>query len=171
MRKSSFKLRIPPIAVWLVALAAIAVALLVVEKDFLWKVQEMNLFQSTPLFFNDMMLMPGGLLSYVGTFLTQFLHYPWLGVLILSACWLLLMWLVKRTFQLPGKWVLSTLIPVVLLLLTIVDMGYWVYILKLQGYGLSVVCRGNTACGLSSSPSPQSWGIRCSASTALLPHC
>ena len=134
MRKSSFKLRIPPIAVWLVALAAIAVALLVVEKDFLWKVQEMNLFQCTPLFFNDMMLMPGGLLSYVGTFLTQFLHYPWLGVLILSACWLLLMWLVKRTFQLPGKWVLSTLIPVVLLLLTIVDMGYWVYILKLQGH-------------------------------------
>ena len=120
--------------VWIAGLAVIAFALLFFEKDFLWKVQEMNLFQNSSLFFKQQMVVPGGMLTYLGTYLTQFLYYPWLGVLMLVGCWLLVMWLTKRAFRLPGKWALLSLVPVVLLLLTIVDMGYWVYILKLRGH-------------------------------------
>ena len=67
MKKISF------IAVWLLALAAIACALLVYENDLLWKVQEMNLFLNTPLYFKQQMVVSGGLLTYIGTFFTQFL--------------------------------------------------------------------------------------------------
>ncbi len=128
MRKLSF------LAVWLLALAAIACALLVYEKDLLWKVKEMNLFLHTALFFKQQMVVSGGMLTYISTFFTQFLYYPTLGVLLLCACWLLLMGLTKRTFQVPDKWAVLMLIPVALLLLTIVDMGYWVYMLKLRGH-------------------------------------
>ena len=128
------KSRLYNIIIWTVGLAIIAFAMLYYEKDFLWKVQEMNLFQHTSLFFKQQMVVPGGMLTYLGTFLTQFLYYPWLGILLLSGCWLLLMWLTKRAFHIPVKWALAMFVPVTLLLLTIVDMGYWVYILKLRGH-------------------------------------
>lgn len=128
MKKRSF------IAVWLLALVAIACALLVYENDLLWKVQEMNLFLNTSLYFKQQMVVSGGMLTYLGTFFTQFFYHPALGVLLLCAWWLLLMALAKRTFQVPDKWAVLMLIPVALLLLTIVDMGYWVYMLKLRGH-------------------------------------
>jgi len=123
-----------PIAVWAVALSVIAGALLFLESDFLWKVQEGNLFLETSLFFREQMVVPGGLLSWIGTFLTQFFYVPWLGTLLLCLLWLLLMWLVKRAFLLSAEWSALSLVPVGLLLLTIVDMGYWLYMLKLQGH-------------------------------------
>ena len=123
-----------PIAVWAVALSVIAGALLFLESDFLWKVQEGNLFLETSLFFREQMVVPGGLLSWIGTFLTQFFYVPWWGTLLLCLLWLLLMWLVKRAFLLSAEWSALSLVPVGLLLLTIVDMGYWLYMLKLQGH-------------------------------------
>ncbi len=122
------------IAVWLLALVAIACALLVYENDLLWKVQEMNLFLNTSLYFKQQMVVSGGMLTYIATFFTQFLYHPTLGVLMLCAWWLLLMALAKRTFQVPDKWAVLMLIPVALILLTIVDMGYWIYMLKLRGH-------------------------------------
>ena len=112
----------------------VAVALLFLENDLLWKLQEQNLFLNTSMFFNEQMLVPGGLLSWASTYLTQFFFYPWLGTMVLCTCWLLLMWVVKRAFKVPGQWPALMLIPVALLLLTIVDMGYWVYMLKLPGH-------------------------------------
>ena len=41
------------IIIWIAALAAVACGLLIYESDFLWKVQELNLFLDTPLFFRD----------------------------------------------------------------------------------------------------------------------
>ena len=123
-----------PIATTLVALVAAAVALLACESNLLWKLQEQNLFLDTSLFFHEQMVVPGGLLSWAGTYLTQYFYYPWLGTVLLCACWLLLMWVVKRAFQVADRWSALTLVPVALLLLTIVDMGYWVYFLKLPGH-------------------------------------
>ena len=118
---------------WILALAAIACGLLVYESDFLWKVQELNLFMNTPLFFRQQMVVPAGILTYLGTWLTQLFYYPWLGVAVLSGWWLLLLWLLKRTFAVPARWTALLLIPIALLLLTNVDLGYWIYMLKLRG--------------------------------------
>lgn len=120
--------------VWAAGLALIAFALLFFESDLLWKAQELNLFQHSAIFFRHHMMVPGGMLAYAATFLTQFFYYPWLGVLILIVCWLLLMWLVGRAFHLPGRWALLAFVPVVCLLLTIVDTGYWLYIMKFHGH-------------------------------------
>ena len=122
------------IAVWLVVLVVIAGALLLYEGDLLWKAQQLNLFLCTSLFFHEQLVVPGGLLTWVGTFFTQFFHWPWVGVTLLCGWWLLLMALIRRTFRVPRLWSGLMLIPVGLLLLTIVDMGYWLYMLKLQGH-------------------------------------
>ena len=119
---------------WIVALAAIACGLLYFESNLLWKVQELNLFLQTSLFFKQQMVVPAGMLTYIGTWLTQLFYYPWLGVAVLCLCWLLLLWLLKRAFAVPARWASLLLIPVALLLLTNVDLGYWIYMLKLRGH-------------------------------------
>ncbi|MBP5338562.1 MAG: hypothetical protein J6Z14_04560 [Prevotella sp.] len=118
----------------LLTIAVVAVLLLVLEGDFLWKVQEQNLFLATPLFFKEQLVVPGGFLSWLGAFFTQFLYHPWVGVLLIAVWWLLLAWLVGRAFRLNGWLSLLSVVPVVLILVTIVDMGYWVYMLKLRGH-------------------------------------
>ena len=126
--------RIIPFLPWLVALLLIAFALLYFENDLLWKVQQYNLFLDTPLFFSEKMLVPGGFLSYVSCFFTQFFFHPWMGVVWLCAWWLLLMWLIKRTFRIANYKVFLTVIPVALLLIANMDLGYWHYFMRLRGY-------------------------------------
>ena len=125
---------IPAFTLPVLSLVVIGSLLLIFESDFLWRLQENNLFLNSKIFFKEQMLEPGGFLSWVGTWFTQFFFHPWLGVLILCAWWLLLMWLVQRTFRISLWWMPITIIPVLFLLVTIVDMGYWVYILKLRGH-------------------------------------
>ena len=119
---------------WLGALLLIAFALLSSEADLLWKVQQYNTFLDTPLYFREQMLVPGGFLSYVGSYFTQFFFHPWVGVLMLCGWWLLLMWLTKRTFRIPGSWVVVALIPVAMLLVMDMSLGYWHYFMRLRGY-------------------------------------
>jgi hypothetical protein len=44
------------------------------------------------------------------------------------------MWLTKRTFCLPDRWSIVTLIPVAILLTANMSLGYWVYTLGMRGY-------------------------------------
>lgn len=126
--------RFIPVFTWLGALLLIAFALLLFESDLLWKVQQYNLFLDTPLFFSEKMLVPGGFLSYVSCFFTQFFFHPWMGVVWLCAWWLLLMWLIKRTFRVPNNKAFLALVPVALLLIANMDLGYWHYFMRLRGY-------------------------------------
>ncbi len=119
---------------WIGALLLIAIALLCYESDLLWKVQQYNLFLDTSLFFHEQMLVPGGFLSYISCFFTQFFYHPWLGVLLLCGWWLLLMWLTKRTFRIPDNWAVLSLIPVAVLLVANMCIGYWIYMMRLRGY-------------------------------------
>ena len=119
---------------WIAALALIAGLLLGYERFVMWKIQEQNLFLDTPLFFRELMVQPGGLLSYAGCFLTQLLYYPVLGVAVLCALWWLLLWLMRRTFCVSETWAPLLLVPVALLLVANVDMGYWIYPVKLRGW-------------------------------------
>ena len=97
----------------------------------LWMAQEQNLFLHTPLFFEQQMVKAGGLLTWMGCYLTQFFYYPMLGAGVLCLLWAFLMWLLQRVFRLDSLWV--TLVPVSCLLLTITTLGYWLYYLKLPG--------------------------------------
>ena len=122
------------IIIWLVALVVIASVMLLFEKDQLWKIQELNLFLNSMIFFKEQMVVAGGLLTWVGCWFTQFLFYPWLGVLMLCGWWLVLLFLIRQTFRTPSHWAVLLLVPVILLLLTNMDLGYWIYMLKLRGH-------------------------------------
>lgn len=126
--------RFIPILPWLGALLFIAFGLLSFESDLLWKVQQYNLFLDTPLYFRSQMLVSGGFLFYVSCFFSQFFFHPWLGVLILCGWWLLLMWIVRRTFCIADDWTVLALIPIAILLTADTSMGYWHYFMKLRGY-------------------------------------
>lgn len=104
------------------------------ESNYLARVEEQNLFLHTPLFFNQCLVAPGGLLSWAGAFLTQLLYYPALGVAVLCLLWVLLVILLRFAFNIPARWMCVTLIPVTMLLLANVDLGYWIFYLKLRGY-------------------------------------
>ena len=104
------------------------------ESDYLLRVQELNLFLYTPLFFKQQLVVAGGLLTYVGTWFTQFFFHPWLGALLLCVCMALMMWLVERAFRVPRLWLPLLLIPAALVVISDFNLGYWVFYLKLRGH-------------------------------------
>ena len=124
----------PATVVWVTALVVIAGVLLTYERHVLWKIQEQSLWLDTPSFLKEMMVVPGGLLMYVGSFLTQLLYYPLLGVAVMCLWWGGLMWLMRRAFRVSERWAPLLLVPVALLLVANTDMGYWIYPIKLRGW-------------------------------------
>ena len=92
------------------------------------------MFLHTSLFFRQCMVTSGGLLTWAGAYLTQFFHTPLIGVAILCLLWTFLVFLLGNTFRLPHRWMLLTLVVVACLLLTITDLGYWIFFLKLRGH-------------------------------------
>ncbi|MBE6259267.1 MAG: hypothetical protein E7107_00365 [Prevotella sp.] len=154
MQKKLFFKQHAYVGLWLAALVVVAGVLLTYESHLLWKIQEKNLFLCSVLFFKEQLVVPGGLLTWVGTWFTQFLYIPWVGVLMLCCWWWLLMIIVKRAFGIPNRWAIVMLIPVALLLTTITDQGYWIYMLKLRGH-FFVSTIGTTAVAA------LLWGFRC----------
>lgn len=117
-----------------VALIAVGIVLVVYESDYLFKVQELNLFLYTKLFFSQQMVVSGGLLTWLGTYFTQFFYYPALGVTLLCLWLLLMMGLFKHAFRIADRYSALLLVPMALVVITDVDLGYWIYYLKLRGH-------------------------------------
>ena len=130
--KDKLKLLSPALVV--VALLAIAGCLLIYERDLLWKVQELNLFLDTPLFLKQQMVTSGWLLSWLGCYFTEFFYHPVLGVTFLTLWWALLLLVIWRTFRIPVKWTAVLLIPFAAIVLMNMDLGYWLYYLKLRSH-------------------------------------
>lgn len=125
------------IKAWLVpivALIAVGIALVRYESDFLFKVQELNLFLYSKLFFEQQMVVSGGMLTWLGTYFTQYFYHPALGVALLCLWWALAMWLFKRTFRIADRYCALLLVPLALLVISDLDLGYWIYYLKLRGH-------------------------------------
>ena len=130
--KNQLKLLSPALVV--ASLAAIASCLLIYEQETLWKAQEMNLFLDTPLFLRQQMVSSGWLLTWLGCWFTEFFYVPWLGVTLLTLWWAVLLLIIWRTFRIPVKWMAVLLIPLAAVVIMNVDMGYWIYYLKLRGH-------------------------------------
>ena len=130
--KDKLKLLSPALVV--VALLVTACCLLIFESEVLWKVQEMNLFLDTSLFLKQQMVTSGGLLTWLGCYFTEFFFFPWLGVLLLTLWWAALLLVIWRTFRIPVKWMAVLLVPLAAIIIMNVDLGYWIYYLKLRGH-------------------------------------
>ncbi len=119
----------------------LAVALLVMgglvlrtEGDVLNRMQELSLWLPTKYFFGLSTIYPGGVLTWAAAYLTQHFYHPALGMGLLLLAWAFVMWLTCRLFRLRGVWQgLSLLVPLCLMA-CLVQTGYWLYYMKLQGY-------------------------------------
>lgn len=109
------------------------------EHEFLFRVQELSLWLPTKVYFDERMLVPGGMMSYIACFLTQLFYYPMLGSLIYVALLLLVQWLTMRVFRIPSRHALVALIPSVLILCCSMEVGYWIFQIKTQGYFFSML--------------------------------
>lgn len=104
------------------------------EPAFLYRVEEMSAFLFTEPYFNELFSVPAGMLSYMGCFFVQFFYYPILGATIYTALLFLVYVLTKRVFNIPARFSLVALLPVVMLVASNVQLGYWIFYLKLPGY-------------------------------------
>lgn len=127
-------LLLPAILIPVAVLVALWVVMVNFESTLLFRVQEFNLFLYTPLFFKQCMVASGGLLTWLGSYFTQFFYHPWMGATFLCLWWALLMWLAKKAFNIPNKWAVLLLIPVALLAISDFQIGYWLFYLKARGY-------------------------------------
>lgn len=104
------------------------------EQETLFRIQELNLFLPDRLFYETFAAFPGGTLQWAACFFTQFFYHPAAGVAWLTAFWIAACLVMRSAFRLSGPWsLLPGLVPAALLA-GIVQMGYFIYYIKLQGY-------------------------------------
>ena len=109
------------------------------EREYLFRVQELSLWLPTKVYFDERMMVPGGLMSYIACFLTQFFYYPLLGSLLYVALLLLVQRLTLKVFRIPARHALVSLLPAVLILCCSMEAGYWIFQIKTQGYFFSML--------------------------------
>ena len=123
-----------PILVLLAGLVAAATQLLSLESEVLFKGQEMSLWVPGETYYQHFNMYPGGWLSWVGCYMTQFFYNPTTGVLLLSLAWAAIMALLAVLYRLRGwKLLLTALVPM-MLLTAVTQTGYWIYYQKLPGH-------------------------------------
>lgn len=107
------------------------------RKAFLLKTCDLSLFLFDWTFFTEAFKVPGGFLGWAGSFFTQFLYIPWLGALL----WVILLTLAGiltvRIFRIPERIAGLATIPVALLVIANMSLGYGIYIMRSQEYFFS----------------------------------
>lgn len=120
----------------LLAISAVVICALLAFRcgDLLLKTGERSLFLSTSLFLKDCMRFPGGLLTYIGSFASQFLSVPLAGAILITLLWGIVVILARQAFHLKSGWGLLAFIPAAALIAADMDMGYQIYAVKLSGW-------------------------------------
>jgi hypothetical protein len=98
--------------------------------DPLYYMQDRGYWNSSLLYFQQCMRMPGGFLAWAGSYLTQYFYYPAFGASLLIGLWMLCFLVAWRSFRVPVQWTFMLFVPLTALLCTIVQLGYWIYMLK-----------------------------------------
>ena len=104
------------------------------ESEVLYRMQELSLWLPTHYFFKISTFYPGGPLTWAAAYMVQHFYHPAVGMGLMLLAWALIMWLTCRLFRLRGVWQgLSLLVPLCLMA-CLVQTGYWLYYMKLQGH-------------------------------------
>lgn len=104
------------------------------ESALLKRTESFSLFLFDGTYFDTMMSVPAGMLSYIGCFLNQFLYYPVQGATVYVALLFVVYLLVRKVFEIPSACSLLALVPVVALVASNTQLGYWLFYLKMPGY-------------------------------------
>jgi len=111
--------------------------LIVRNDDVLYMQQMRSFFNDTPDFLNSFITKPAGCLQWAGCFLTQLFYYPALGAAVLIVMWTAIFFLLKKALCVPDGLSALLLIPLTCLLVSEIDLGYWVYYNTNAGYCFS----------------------------------
>ena len=98
--------------------------------DTLYFMQDRGYWNDSMVYFDHCMRMPGGFLSWAGSYLTQYFYYPAYGAAILILLWMLCFCVAWRSFHVRLEQTFLLFIPLVALLCTEVHLGYWAYFMK-----------------------------------------
>ena len=126
--------RLLPWAYAIVLPVVMALCLYGFERETLFRIQELNLFLPGKQFYQSLAAYPGGTLQWAACFFTQFFYYPAAGAAWLVVFWILSCLLLRSAFRLSGARGALTLLLPSALLAGIVQMGYFIYYIQLQGY-------------------------------------
>ena len=111
--------------------------LMVRNADVLYMQQLRSLFNNTSEFWQQYQTRPAGFLQWAGCYFTQLFYQPALGSLVLILMWTAIFFLMKKAFRIPNAYSPILLIPLVWLLISEIDLGYWIYYNKNHGYCFS----------------------------------
>lgn len=120
----------------------------VMNGGYLWRISEQSLFVPTSGYFWNCMKLPGGLLSWVALFFSQFYFYPWLGATFFITMLLGLWVMVYKAFRLPGDMFPLASLPSSCVLLSVVVLGDLIFTLKLPGFAFAGVLGFASAVGV-----------------------
>lgn len=120
----------------------------VMNGGYLWRISEQSLFVPTSGYFWNCMKLPGGLLSWVALFFSQFYFYPWLGATFFITMLLGLWVMVYKAFRLPGAMFPLASLPSSCVLLSVVVLGDLIFTLKLPGFAFAGVLGFASAVGV-----------------------
>lgn len=121
------------------ALFAIFAAYMLIAKnsDYLYMCQERSLFVADSSFFDMQTRVPGGFMAWIGCYLTQLFHTPWVGSAVLILLWAAIYFLTVKTFRISSPYQPLALIIPAALLCSVIGIGYWIYYIKIPGYWFS----------------------------------
>lgn len=106
----------------------------VMNGDYLYTIQDNNVFISGHTFMMDIVTHEGGWLAWMACYLTQFFYYPWLGSTMLILLWAGIYWMTIWILDLSDKLSFLALILPSILLYHLLDYGYWIYYAKAPGF-------------------------------------
>lgn len=108
--------------------------LVINNSDMLFMAQSRSMFSSHAQFFKELTTSPGCIIAWLGSYLTQYFYNPTLGSIILIGIWCITYFTTKKAFRINNNWTFLCVIPLVCLLASITNLGYWMYYIKQPGY-------------------------------------
>ncbi|MBO4811993.1 MAG: hypothetical protein J5552_10605 [Prevotella sp.] len=121
----------------LVAFIGFVVYILFINQEVFYTAHDRSEFIFGAPFYHTLLSKPFGLMQYVGAWLTQLFYHPVFGAGVLLAIWVCIFFVGVKSFRLRGSASALMLLPVACLLVSVVDLGYWIYISTIRGYWFS----------------------------------
>lgn len=101
------------------------------KQDLLFRLQEQSIFLFTTDFLKEALIEPGGMLVYLGRFLTQFFYLPWLGALIFTSLLFLTQQLLLKSSSIDPRWHMLSLLPPAFFLINLTQLSYNLYVMSI----------------------------------------
>ncbi len=118
---------------FLIPAAVLWAGLAVFSNGLISHLESRDLFLFTADSLVQKLSLPGGLLAYTASFLTQFLHLPCLGALLLALTYTAASCYSSKVFGIPESHRALQLFPMALLTAALVHLGYMAFKLKYTG--------------------------------------